>query len=243
VSAPLVELRGVSKRFGGVRAVDDVSLAAAAGEVLALVGHNGAGKSTLVKLLAGALRPDAGEIRVAGAPVALESPRRARELGIETLYQDLALADNLDAVANVFLGRERTTRLGLLDEGAMERAAREVLARIQPRFPDVRAPVAALSGGQRQAVAIARALEFQARVLILDEPTAALGPAERRGVGELIRRLRGEGVAILCVTHELADVFELADRVAVMRGGRLAAVRSVSQLTPDRLLGLMLADG
>jgi D-xylose transport system ATP-binding protein len=238
--APLVELVRVSKCFGGVAAVDDVSLALSAGEVVGLLGHNGAGKSTLMKCLAGAFPLDGGEIRLGGRAVRFSGPRSAREHGIETLHQQLALADNLDAVANVFLGRERT-RFGLLDEGAMERAAREVLLRIQPRFPDVRRPVAWLSGGQRQAVAIARALEFRARVLILDEPTASLGPEETRAVGELVRRLRAEGVGIFLVSHDLHDVFSLADRVAVLRSGRLVGERRVAETSPEAILELMIA--
>jgi D-xylose transport system ATP-binding protein len=240
VSAPLLELRGVSKRFAGVHAVEDVSLDVAAGEVLALVGHNGAGKSTLAKLVAGSLRPDAGEIRLAGSAVAFRSPREARALGIEALYQDLALAENLDAAANVFLGRELVTRFGWLDEGAMERAARLAIARVQPRLLDVRAPVARLSGGQRQAVAIARALQFRARLLLLDEPTASLGPEERRAFDDLVRRLRGEGVAIVLVSHDLHDVFALSDRIAVMRAGRLAGTHRVAEATPERVLETML---
>ncbi len=240
MSAPVVELRGLAKRFGGVHAVEDVSLALQAGEVMGIVGHNGAGKSTLMQMLAGSLRPDAGGIRLDGRPVRLASPRDARRLGIEALYQDLALADNLDAVANVFLGREHTTRMGFLDEGAMELSAREVLARVRPDFPDVRRPVAQLSGGQRQAVAIARAIEFHARVLILDEPTAALGPAETHAVGDVVRRLRDEGVGVFLVSHDLHDVFALSDRIAVMRGGRLEALVNRGDTDPDALVELLV---
>jgi len=241
VSQALVELRAVSKRFGGVRAVDEVSLELFPGEVVGVLGHNGAGKSTLMKLLSGALVRDGGEIRVRGVPVAIRSPRDARALGIETLYQELALADNLDAVANLFLGRELTTRLGILDEGAMERAAREVLRRIQPGFPDLRRPVAWLSGGQRQAVAIARAIHFQARVLIMDEPLAALGPEETLAVADLIRRLEAEGVGIFLVSHDLHDVFDLADRVAVMKNGRLVGMLQTAESSPEQVLQLMIA--
>lgn len=241
--APAVELRGLSRRFGGVHAVEDVSLSLQSGEVMGVVGHNGAGKSTLMQLVAGSLRPDAGEILVDGRPVRMASPRDARRLGIEALYQDLALADNLDAVANVFLGRERTTRLGFLDEGAMERATREVLARVRPDFPDVRRPVALLSGGQRQAVAIARAIEFRARVLILDEPTAALGPAETRAVGDVVRRLRDQGVGVFLVSHDLHDVFTLSDRIAVMRGGRLETLVAARDTDPDALVELLVGGG
>jgi D-xylose transport system ATP-binding protein len=240
VSEPVVELRGLAKRFGGVHAVADVSLALEPGEVMGVVGHNGAGKSTLMQMVAGSLRPDAGEILLGGRAVRLASARDARRLGIEALYQDLALADNLDAVANVFLGRERTTRFGLLDEGAMEHRTREVLARVRPDFPDVRRPVAGLSGGQRQAVAIARAIEFRARVLILDEPTAALGPEETRAVADVVRRLRDEGVGVFLVSHDLHDVFSLSDRVAVMRGGRLDALVARQETDPEALLELVL---
>jgi D-xylose transport system ATP-binding protein len=239
--APRVELRSVSKRFGGVHAVEDVSLALDAGEVVGLVGHNGAGKSTLVRMLSGAGPPDSGELRLDGQVVAIRSPRDARRHGIETLYQDLALADGLDVTANLFLGRERLTRFGTLDEDAMEEAARGVLRRVNPGFGRVREPVARLSGGERQCVAMARALLFEARVLVLDEPTAALGPAERAAVGALVRRLRGEGVGILLVSHDLHDVLGLADRVAVMRSGRLVGTRRAAGVTADGLVAMMLA--
>lgn len=237
----VVSMRGVSKAFGGVHAVERVDLEVAAGEVVGLLGHNGAGKSTLVALLSGALRLDAGHIELDGRPVTIDSPRTARRLGIEALYQDLALADNLPAAANLFLGRERVGRSGLLDESGMERIARDVIRRVNPRFDDFASPVQQLSGGERQAIAIARALHFRARVLILDEPTAALGPAETRQVGEQVRRLRDQGLAIVLVSHDLHDVFALSDRVVVMKAGRAIASRRTAEVTPDELLQLVIA--
>lgn len=241
MTTPRVEMCGVRKSFGGVHAVEGVDFQVAAGEVVGLLGHNGAGKSTLMALLAGALRLDAGEIRIDGAPVELGSPREARALGIEALYQDLALADNLPAAANLFLGRERTNAFGLLDESAMERVSREVLHRVNPRFRDFRSPVRQLSGGERQQVALARAIHFQARVLILDEPTAALGPEETAQVGEIVRRLRDQGLAIVLVSHDLNDVFALSDRVVVMRAGRVVASRRCVDTRPEELLQLIIA--
>jgi D-xylose transport system ATP-binding protein len=238
--AAQVELVGISKRFGGVHAVEEASLDLRAGEVVALVGHNGAGKSTLIKILAGALLPDAGEIRIDGRPVHIRSPRDARRLGIEAIHQNLALADNLDATANLFLGREQVTRLGTLDERVMESAARRALARLNPGIPPTRVQVRDLSGGERQAVAIARALQFDARILILDEPTASLGPAEAHMLGELVRRLRGQGLGIFLVSHDLHDVLALADRIAVMRSGRVVGTLSAREASEERLLGLIL---
>jgi D-xylose transport system ATP-binding protein len=240
VSGAVLELVGLTKRFGGVTAVDGVSLTVPAGEVVALVGHNGAGKTTLVELLSGALRRDAGEIRVNGDSVALRSPREAQQAGIATLHQHLALADNLDAVANVFLGHERCTRIGLLDEDAMEREVLELLARLSPGFGAVREPVSRLSGGQRQLVAIARALRLDAKVLLMDEPTAALGPGERGRVTELVRRLTGDGLAILLVSHDLESALALAQRVAVMRRGRLVATRTSENLDAAALAALVV---
>lgn len=240
MSTPLVEMVGVSKRFGGVHAVEDASLELHAGEVLGLLGHNGAGKSTLIRVLAGAHRPDAGEIRLAGRKVRFASPRDARENGVETLYQDLALADNLDAPANLFLGRELLTRFGTLDDVAMERTAREVIQRVNPRFRDFASPVKLLSGGERQSVAIARAVHFDARVLIMDEPTAALGPAETQNVATQVRALRDAGLGIVLVSHDLHDVFALSDRVVVMANGRVLATHATADLTPDALLALIV---
>ena len=192
-------------------------------------------------LLAGALPLDGGHIEIDGRPVSIQSPRDARDLGIEALYQDLALADHLPAPANLFLGRERTTRFGLLDEAAMERTTRDVVRRINPRFDRFAVPVARLSGGERQSIAIARAIHFDARVLILDEPTAALGPEESAQVGDWIRRLRDDGLAIVLVSHDLHDVASLSDRVVVMRRGRIVAERDPRAVDRDELLRLIIA--
>jgi len=240
VSAQTLELVGLTKHFGGVTAVDGVDLTVHAGEVVALVGHNGAGKSTLVELLSGALRRDAGSVRVNGRDAALRSPREAQLAGIATLHQHLALADNLDAVANVFLGHELRTRSGLLDERAMEREARALLERLSPGFSALRLPVASLSGGQRQLVAIARAQRLDARVLLMDEPTAALGLGERGRVVELVAQLRAAELAIVFVSHDLETALAVAQRVAVMRRGRLVALRACVELDPPSLAALVV---
>ena len=204
----LVDMRGVDKRFGGVHAVRRVSLHIQQGEVLGILGHNGAGKSVLMNVLSGVYPATAGEIYVGGHRARLSSPRDAKRLGIETIYQTLALADNLDAVANLFLGRELRTPWRTMDHRRMHREARDVLHRINPRLTALDEPVSRLSGGQRQSIAIARAVYFDARILIMDEPTAALGIHETRQVGELIRTLKDEGLGIFLISHDLNDVFD-----------------------------------
>jgi D-xylose transport system permease protein/D-xylose transport system ATP-binding protein len=221
--APLLALRGLEKRFGPVRALRGVDLDVPAGQVTALVGDNGAGKSVLIRTVSGIHTPDGGEILWEGVPTRVRTPREAAGLGIETVYQDLALADNLDIVQNMFLGREET-RMGLLDEEAMERAAGETLTSLSvTTVRSIRQPVASLSGGQRQAVAIAKAVLWNSRLVIMDEPTAALGVAQTRMVLDLARRLTERGLGVLVVSHNLNDIFEVADRIAVLYLGRLVA--------------------
>jgi D-xylose transport system ATP-binding protein len=236
----LVELRNISVSFGGVHAVEDVSIDLRPGEVLALVGGNGAGKSTLIKVLSGAHRADSGEIRVDGQPVAIATPRDAKALGIETTYQTLALADNIDAPGNIFLGRELTTRFGNLDDSAMEDTTRKLMGRLNPKFQNFKVPVASLSGGQRQSVAIARAVHFDARILIMDEPTAALGPAETTQVKELIRQLKTDGIGIILISHDIHDVFDLADRISVMLQGKLVGTVQKAEVTIDEVLAMII---
>lgn len=229
-SEPLVSLRGVSKAFGAVQALSDVSLDVRAGEVVALLGDNGAGKSTLVKILAGVHAADAGVIEIKGRPVSITSPTESQQYGLATVYQDLALCENLDVVANLFLGREEG-RLTLAEE-SMEQRAWTLLRRLSAKLPSVRVPVAALSGGQRQTVAIARSLLGEPSVLILDEPTAALGVAQTAEVLRMIRQLSAAGHGVLLITHNLADVAVVADRAVVLRLGRnngAFLVRSASQ--------------
>lgn len=239
--APLVELLNVSKSFGGVRAVQDVSLAVHPGEVVGLLGHNGAGKSTVIKVLSGVFPADSGEIRVGGTKVNIRSTRDARALGIETIYQTLALAENLDSVANLFLGREITFPFGFIDDDAMERDTHATLARMKLRLPRVANLVSTLSGGQRQAIAIARAIHFNARMLIMDEPTAALGPEETAKVGALIGELAAQNIGILLISHDIHDVFEVSDRLVVMRNGRVVGSVRTDEVTKDQALGMIIA--
>ncbi|MDH6121199.1 ATP-binding cassette domain-containing protein [Kitasatospora sp. GAS204B] len=216
---PVLALRGVSKRFGAVQALTHIELEVRAGEVLALVGDNGAGKSTLVKAVAGVNQPDEGVIEWEGRPVTIHRPQDAQQLGIATVYQDLALCDNLDVVANLFLGRE-IRRFGVLDEVAMEQRSRTLLDTLSIRIPSVRIPIASLSGGQRQVVAIARSLIGSPKVVILDEPTAALGVEQTAQVLDLVERLSGQGLGVILISHNMADVMAVADRIAVLRLGR-----------------------
>jgi D-xylose transport system ATP-binding protein len=237
---PIVEMDNVSVAFGGVHAVEKVSVDLYAGEVVGLVGGNGAGKSTLMRVLSGAHTADSGEIRIDGKPASITNPRDAKGYGIETIYQTLALAENIDAAGNMFLGRELLTRTGSLDDSAMESATRSVMGRLNPRFKNFKVPVQSLSGGQRQSVAIARAIHFNARILIMDEPTAALGPAETAQVRELVLQLKAEGIGIFLISHDIHDVFDLSDRIAVMATGKLVGIVDRNEVTKDDVLGMII---
>jgi D-xylose transport system ATP-binding protein len=237
---PLVEMRNIRIAFGGVHAVDGVNIDLYPGEVMGLVGGNGAGKSTLIRALSGAHPADEGEIFIEGEKVSIANPRDAKAYGIETIYQTLALADNVDAAANMFLGRELTTRLGSLDDAAMESATRQVMGRLNPKFRNFKMPVKSLSGGQRQSVAIARALQFNARIMIMDEPTAALGPAETAQVRELVAQLKKEGIGIFLISHDIHDVFDLSDRITVMLQGKLVGTVDKDRVTKDEVLAMII---
>ena len=237
---PLVEMRGISVAFGGVHAVRDVTLDLHAGEVVGLVGGNGAGKSTLIRTLSGAHRADSGEILIDGKAVSIGNPRDAKAYGIETIYQQLALADNIDAPGNMFLGRELCTRTGSLDDSAMENATRKVMGRLNPNFKNFKVAVQSLSGGQRQSVAIARAVHFNARILIMDEPTAALGPAETAQVMGLVKQLKAEGIGIFLISHDIHDVFDLSDRISIMYHGRIVDTVDKTTVTADEILGMII---
>ena len=236
---PLLRLRGVSKSFGPVQALKGVDLDLPAGRVTALAGDNGAGKSSLIKCIAGIHIPDEGEIMWEGKSVRIHGPADAAELGIQTVYQDLALCDNLDIVQNMFLGRERLRR-GQLDDESMEEAANETLSSLAvTTVRSVRQHVATLSGGQRQSVAIAKAVLWNSKLVIMDEPTAALGVAQTTMVLDLVRRLAERGHAVLLISHNMNDVFEVADRVAVMRHGRMVDVRAIDQMDKQIVVDLM----
>ena len=240
MNTALVDMRDISISFGGVRAVDKVSVDLHPGEVVRLLGHNGAGKSTLIKILSGAYQMDEGEIWINGEQATIRNPRDARAYNIETIYQTLALADNLDAASNLFLGRELVNGLGFVDDDAMEAETRKIMARLNPNFQKFSEPVSALSGGQRQSVAIARAVYFNARILIMDEPTAALGPHETQMVSELIRQLKAEGIGIFLISHDVHDVMDLCDRASVMKNGKLVGTVDVKDVTDDDLLGMII---
>jgi D-xylose transport system ATP-binding protein len=237
---PLVELQHINVAFGGVHAVQDVTVDLRPGEVVGLVGGNGAGKTTLIRCLSGAHPADSGQILIEGQPVSIANPRDAKARGIETIYQTLALAENIDASGNVFLGRELTSRFGDLDDSAMESATRKVMGRLNPNFRNFKTPVVSLSGGQRQAIAIGRAVHFNARILIMDEPTAALGPAETAQVRDLIKQLKSEGIGIFLISHDIHDVFDLADRISVMLHGRLVGTVNKADVTTDEVLAMII---
>jgi len=234
---PVLELQGVSKSFGAVQALFEVDFHVSEGEVMALVGDNGAGKSTLIKCIAGIHPIDSGEVRFAGEPVTIHGPKDAARLGIEVVYQDLALCDNLDIVQNMFLGREET-EFGTFDEGLMEREASDTLRRLSVRtVKSVRQKVSSLSGGQRQTVAIARSVLKKARVVILDEPTAALGVAQTEQVLNLVRTLADQGVAVIIISHNLQDVFAVADYINVLYLGQMVASVNAADTNNDDVVG------
>jgi len=236
--APVLALRGICKRFGAVQALANVELDVHAGEVVALVGDNGAGKSTLIKVISGVNPADEGTIRWQGREVTLLSPASAQSAGIATVYQDLALCDNLDVVANLFLGVERRA-LGVLDEIEMERRARELLAGLGVKVPDVRLHIAALSGGQRQSVAIARSLLGEPKVVLLDEPTAALGVEQTAHVLDLIERLRERGLGVILISHNLADVRAVSDRIVVLRLGKNAGAFVTAEVGHEQIVAVI----
>ncbi|HTI14619.1 MAG TPA: ATP-binding cassette domain-containing protein [Dictyobacter sp.] len=233
---PVLRMEGIGKTFGAVRALRGVGLEVYAGEVVALVGDNGAGKSTLVKTISGVGPADEGEIYVDGKQVTISSPQVASELGIETVYQDLALCDNLDVISNLYLGHELRTRYGTINEIEMERRGLAVLRTLDVKLPSARALVSALSGGQRQSIAVAKTILRNARLVMLDEPTAALGVAQTRQVLNLIRRLKTQGLAVLVISHNMVDVFEVADRVIVMRLGQRVGNFDVKNTTTERVI-------
>jgi D-xylose transport system ATP-binding protein len=241
-TTPMLELRGIEKSFGPVHVLSSVNFTANAGEVTALVGDNGAGKSTLVKCIGGIYRVDAGELIFEGRPRSIRGPRDAALLGVEIVYQDLALSENLDIVQNMFLGREEVTRLGTLDKNSMEKLAQQALASLSVRtVRSVRQLVASLSGGQRQTVAIAKAVLWKSKIVILDEPTASLGVAQTEQVLDLVRRLARQGVAVILVSHNMNDVMKIADSIGVLYLGRMAAQVRREEVTQTQVVELITA--
>ena len=241
----ILDVKSISKRFGGVQALDNVSIHLNEGEVLALAGDNGAGKSTLIKVVSGVYHPDEGDIIFNDENIQLDNPRFAREKGIETIYQDLALADNLNVGANIFLGREpMTSRLGIpiIDRDLMLSESKKVLKNLEINIPEtsLEEPVGKLSGGQRQAVAIGRALYWNAKLLIMDEPTAALGVPEQRNVMDLIKKLKEQKVSIIFISHNLTDIFQASDRIVVLRRGIKAGERLIKDTNSDEIVKLMV---
>jgi D-xylose transport system ATP-binding protein len=233
---PLLRMVGIGKTFGAVRALDNIEFEVYAGEVVGLVGDNGAGKSTLVKIISGVLAADEGQIFVEEKPVVINSPQMASHLGIETVYQDLALCDNLDAVANLFLGHEQRARSGFMNEIEMEKQSLAVLRTLSVKLPSARTLVSALSGGQRQSIAVAKTILRQAKVVLLDEPTAALGVAQTRQVLDLIRRLREQGLGVVVISHNMVDVFDVADRIVVLRLGQRVAMFDIRNTSSNQVI-------
>jgi ABC-type sugar transport system ATPase subunit len=241
----LLRVENLTKRFGGLIAVNDVSMDVNIGEVVGLVGDNGAGKSTLIKMVAGVYHPDGGEIYFNNQKVTFSQPREARDAGIETIYQDLALAENLDVGSNIFLGREvKTNYLGglvrTLDRRKMQAESADILSRLEIEIPSLTQQIRNLSGGQRQAVAIARSIYWNARLMIMDEPTAALGVAEQHKVLTLVRTLRDQGVPVIIISHNMQDVFAVADRIVILRRGRKVGELVAAKTTPDEVVSLMV---
>ena len=241
----ILEVNSISKRFGGVQALDKVSISLKAGEVLALAGDNGAGKTTLIKVIAGVYHPDRGTIKYEKNNIIIDNPRYARELGIETIYQDLALADNLNVGANIFLGKEPMTKkfgVPIIDREYMLSESKKILKNLEIDIPEnsLEEPVGKLSGGQRQAVAIGRAIYWNAKILIMDEPTAALGVPEQRNVMELIKKLRENDVAIIYISHNLSDIFQASDRIVVLRRGLKVGEKLISETTSDEIVKIMV---
>ncbi|MDK4742683.1 ATP-binding cassette domain-containing protein [Rhizobium sp. CNPSo 3464] len=243
-AAPLLEVRNLSRYFGAVQALDNCSMVVHPGEVVALAGDNGAGKTTMIKTISGVYPPTAGEILIEGKPVTFSSPQDAREKGIETIYQDLALADNLTIGSNIFLGREPMKKLfgflPVIDRKAMAEAARATMAQLDFHVKRLDAPVSNFSGGQRQAVAIGRAVYWNARILIMDEPTAALGVPEQRKVVALIKSLKAQGRGVIFISHNLQDIFAVSDRIVVLRRGIVAGERKISETTHEEVVKLMI---
>jgi simple sugar transport system ATP-binding protein len=244
MAEPMLQVRELTKRFGGLTAVDRVDMDVYPGEVVGLLGDNGAGKSTLIKMVSGVYHPDGGHIYFQGKEIRLGSPMDALELGIETLYQDLALAENLNVYSNIFLGRERTKPflgfIRVLDHAAMHGESQKVLQRLEIEIPSLRSQIKTLSGGQRQAVAIGRSIYWNAKLLIMDEPTAALGVQEQRKVLDLVRVLRSQNIPIIVISHQLHDIFSVTDRLVIMRRGKKVAERVTKETTPDEVVGLII---
>jgi len=241
---PLLEMRNITKRFGGLTAVDNMDMHVFPGEVVGLLGDNGAGKSTLIKVISGVYHADSGEIFFEGKPIRINNPMEALKIGIETIYQDLALAENLNVYSNIFLGREKLKKyLGLvkvLDHEYMNNEAKKVLNRLEIEVPSLKNKIRTLSGGQRQAVAISRSIYWDAKFLIMDEPTAALGVVEQKKVLDLVKTLSSQGVPIIVISHQLHDVFSVADRLVIMRRGKKIAERITEHTTPDEVVGLIV---